>query len=105
MVDPVNLNIPGFPYLLFAVVFCTVAVLIAGVLSPLELAIRRHHSRSEDDSEDSFSIGTDLLFGSRDPTPMTLYECRHCGRTVEPRIEHCPDCGAPASAIARYDIT
>jgi rubrerythrin len=64
MVDPVNLNVPGLPYLLFALVFFAVVAALSGVLSPIELAIRRHRrsdgedgERKEDENEDESESG------------------------------------------------
>ncbi len=31
-----------------------------------------------------------------------IYECRHCGTTVDQRTQHCPACGG--SEIATYAI-
>jgi len=36
MTDPVNLNVPGLPYLLFALAFFAVVALLAGLLSSIE---------------------------------------------------------------------
>ena len=41
MVDPVNLNIPGFDYLFFAVLFCVVVALFTVVLARAELTLQR----------------------------------------------------------------
>ena len=41
MTDPVNLNIPGFDYLFFALLFCVVVVLFTLVLARAELALQR----------------------------------------------------------------
>lgn len=51
MVDPVNLNVPGLPYLLFAAVFFAVVAVLTGVLSPIELAIRRHDRPNTDGND------------------------------------------------------
>lgn len=32
----------------------------------------------------------------------TVSECRHCGTTVEPGAQRCPECGK--EAIARYHV-
>lgn len=34
--------------------------------------------------------------------PGVLYECRRCGRTLDPSTEECPDCGA--AEIAQYHL-
>jgi len=41
MVDPVNLNVPGLDYLLFALVFFAVVALLTLVLAPGEIMIQR----------------------------------------------------------------
>jgi hypothetical protein len=41
MIDPVNLNIPGFDYLFFALLFCTVVALFTLVLARAEVALQR----------------------------------------------------------------
>ena len=37
-----------------------------------------------------------------EPSSTTLYECRHCGYSVEEDIDECPQCGA--DEIAAYDL-
>jgi len=39
---------------------------------------------------------------ARVPRPGEFCECRHCGRTIEPPMIACPDCGS--REIARYDL-
>ena len=41
MTDPVNLNIPGFDYLFFALLFFAVVALLTAVLARAELALQR----------------------------------------------------------------
>ena len=41
MVDPVNLNIPGFDYLFFALLFCAVVALFTLVLVRAEITLQR----------------------------------------------------------------
>ena len=41
MVDPVNLNVPGFDYLFFALLFVAVVALFTLLLARAELALRR----------------------------------------------------------------
>ena len=65
MVDPVNLNIPGFPYLLFALVFFIVVALLAAALVPLELAIRRQRDQRSNRTEKSIHTLT-----STENTPL-----------------------------------
>ena len=122
MVDPVNLNVPGLLYLLFALAFFAVVVLLSGALSPLELALR-HHRRSDggdderaagnDDQREDDRARTDDEDGSGGPTSVdapvgsdsdtaTIYECRHCGTTFEAGDGQCPRCGTPS--VARYEI-
>jgi len=35
-------------------------------------------------------------------SPAVVYECRQCGRTVEPDTRRCPACGA--DGIASYSV-
>jgi hypothetical protein len=121
MVDPVNLNVPGLPYLVFALVFLAVVFLFAAVISPIELAVQRHQkSRTDaDDGTDSpdaadpsegrgGSRADRLLRVVRNPaslesdSPTTVYECRRCGTTLEAGDDRCPHC--ETSAVARYEI-
>ena len=37
-----------------------------------------------------------------EPSSTTLYECRHCGYSVEENVDECPQCGS--HEIAAYDI-
>lgn len=121
MVDPVNLNVPGLPYLLFALVFFAAVFLLVGVLSPIELAIQRHQrskagadgddedgARSPDDEAAVLRI--DQLLGAlRDVASTesrsgtTVYECRRCGTTLDAGDDRCPHCETPT--VARYEIT
>lgn len=32
-----------------------------------------------------------------------IYECRHCGTTVQPSMQACPQCGH--DGIAEYELT
>lgn len=32
----------------------------------------------------------------------TVYECRHCGTTLESELDECPTCGD--GTVARYEI-
>ena len=116
MVDPVNLNVPGLPLLLFALAFFAVVILLSRALSPIELAIRYHRrsdggggggGRSRDD--DAVDPGTDQPFRSvRDPTgadsrsATTVYECRRCGTTLDAGDGQCPHC--ETTTVARYEI-
>ncbi|PSP63940.1 hypothetical protein BRC77_05275 [Halobacteriales archaeon QH_8_64_26] len=59
MTDPVNLNVPGLPYLLFALAFFAVVALLAGLLSPIELALQRHYRSNRTDGEGTDGEGTD----------------------------------------------
>lgn len=34
--------------------------------------------------------------------PEVIAECRHCGTTVDPGTDRCPECGTPE--ISRYEI-
>lgn len=36
------------------------------------------------------------------PADSDLYECRHCGKTLEKESEKCPDCGC--EDIAQYKL-
>lgn len=127
MADPVNLNIPGFPYLFVALVFFAIVFLLSGALSPIEFAIRRHRrsgadtdAADDDDSDsrlpgsdrlpdDAASIEVDQLFGTvkRPPStesdaPTTVYECRHCGTTLEAGDGQCPHC--ETATVVRYEV-
>lgn len=137
MVDPVNLNVPGLPYLLVALAFLAVVALLTGALSPLELALWHHRRSNGADGDERNENGTDGVErdeeggdgdreGSedRDPeeltapetdrpiepvrspdagvSPTTIYECRHCGTTLEAGNRRCPRC--ETSSIARYEI-
>lgn len=136
MVDPVNLNVPGLPYFLFAVAFFAVVFVLVWVLSPLELLVRRHQRLSrdlggdggDDDGENDDSLDgdggsdgsvarfpsgeasaptIDGLFGtvrrpaSREPSAPTVYECRHCGTTLDAGVERCPRC--ETASVVRYE--
>jgi len=37
-----------------------------------------------------------------EPSSTTLYECRHCGYSVEENVDECPQCGS--HKIAAYDL-
>lgn len=138
MVDPVNLNVPGLPYLLFAVAFFGVVFALMWMLSPLELLVRRHQrladelgADGEDDWDDEDGYGTagagdttrtiaripngdtnpptiDGLFGtvrrpsSDERSPSVVYECRHCGTTLDAGTEHCPRC--ETVSVVRYEV-
>ena len=122
MVEPVNLNVPGLPYLLLALAFFTVVAFLSGVLSPIELAIWRHHRSDEKDGEGAGENEGEKENGHakvegedrwRNPitedTPAsstsqtaTIYECRRCGTTLEAGDGHCPRC--ETASIARYEI-
>ena len=122
MVDPVNLNVPGLPYLLFALVFFAVVLLFVGVLSLIEVAIQ-HHQRSNADASDGDAdsddahptdddravLRVDRLFGAvRDAasaesrSETTVYKCRHCGTTLDASDDRCPHCETPT--VARYEV-
>lgn len=127
MVDPVNLNVPGLPYFLFAVAFFAVVFVLVWVLSPLELLIRRHRRLTYDlgggdgEDDDSYSDSDlarfpngetitptiDGLFetvrrpSSDGPSPPTVYECRHCGTTLDSGAERCPRC--ETASVVRYE--
>ena len=118
MVDPVNLNVPGLPYLLFALVFFTVVLLFTGVLSPIEVAIQRHQRSNADasDGDDAHLTGddravlrVDRLFGAvRDAasaesrSETTVYGCRRCGTTLDASDDRCPHCETPT--VARHEV-
>ena len=51
MTGPVNLNIPGFDYLFFAVLFFSVVAVFTVALAQIEIAIqRRHQTRTTEGS-------------------------------------------------------
>jgi len=51
MVDPVNLNIPGFDYFFFALLFCVVVALFTLILARAEITLQRtRRARATQDS-------------------------------------------------------
>ena len=52
MIDPVNLNIPGFDYFFFALLFCAVVALFTLILVRAEITLQRlqraHATRDSD---------------------------------------------------------
>ncbi len=45
------------------------------------------------------TVLTRLLPGNR---PDVIIECRHCGTTIDPPSEACPECGT--TEFCRYEI-
>ena len=41
------------------------------------------------------------LRSTSETSVVTLYECRHCGRTLDAAVEECPTCGT--ADIAYYE--
>jgi len=50
-------------------------------------------------------MSSSLLKGMKQflkPADRDLYECRHCGKTLEKKSEKCPECGS--EEISRYEL-
>jgi rubrerythrin len=43
------------------------------------------------------------LLGRLFTSPTTIYECRHCGTTLDDEADRCPSCGG--SETSRYEVS